>query len=199
MNIKLLFHLRKLIKQNRLGDVAIVKAEAFGIHTSSKLRKCLKNVTGYFPEVDLDTLEDLSDNTFGNIYSHYMKKNKLTPFVVSQEYYDMANNNVFACRYAITHDIFHLLLDFDTSYAGEIGVLAFAAAQGYSNSLKYLALPLAFILYPIFSPKTIRQIYANAGRGWRMGKKAKFLLGIRFEEMWERPFDEMKLALGLPE
>ncbi len=102
--------------------------------------------------------------------------------------------NVFAVRYAVTHDIFHLLLGFDTTWAGEIGVLAFAAAQGYSRSLR-VGLFLARVLYPVFAPRQFLTIRENARRGWARGKQAAFLLGVRFEERWETPLEALKREL----
>jgi ubiquinone biosynthesis protein Coq4 len=110
----------------------------------------------------------------------------------------LPNGNVFALRYALTHDIFHLLLGFDTSYAGEIGVLAFAAAQNYSKSLK-IGLWMAKFLYPIIAFRQREAIFANMHKGLQLGKKAKFLLGYRFEEHWQEPLQEVRKHLGLPQ
>ena len=90
--------------------------------------------------------------------------NNLQPLNISPELEDVAKRNVFALRYVVTHDIFHVLLDFDTSYAGEIGVLAFAAAQNYSKSLK-ISFWFAKILYPIIAPQQIKAIVANQRKG----------------------------------
>jgi ubiquinone biosynthesis protein Coq4 len=115
---------------------------------------------------------------------------------VSPELDTIARRNVFALRYVVTHDIFHVLLGFDTSYAGEIGVLAFAAEQNYSPSL-VTSLRIARVLYPILAPSQIKAIFANVRKGQELGEKAKFLLGIRFEEYWKRPLSEVKAELGL--
>ncbi len=109
---------------------------------------------------------------------------------------EIAKRNVFALRYAVTHDIFHVLLGFDTSYAGEIGVLAFAAEQNYSSSLK-VSLSLATVLYPVVAPSQIKEIFAHLRKGQELGKKAEFLLEFRFEDYWERPLSEVKGMLGL--
>jgi ubiquinone biosynthesis protein Coq4 len=102
-----------------------------------------------------------------------------------------------AARYAVTHDMFHVLMGFDTSLAGEIGVLAFAAAQGYTRVQRWIGLPLAALLYPLFSPRSTPAIFRALRRGWRMGKRARFLLGVRLEEKFDRPVSELRLELGL--
>lgn len=123
-------------------------------------------------------------------------KNQLKPLSISPELEDIAKRNLFALRYLVTHDIFHVLLDFDTTYAGEIGVLAFAATQNYSKSLQ-IGLWLAKLLYPILAPRQIKGIFANLAKGRELGKKADFLLGYRFEEHWEEPIEDVRKRLGL--
>ncbi len=122
----------------------------------------------------------------------------LKPLNVSPELEDVARRNVFALRYTVTHDIFHVLLGCDTSYAGEIGVLAFAAEQNYSKSLK-ISLWFARLLYPILAPWQIKAIFINLQKGRELGKKADFLLGYRFEDHWQEPINEVIKCLRLSE
>lgn len=126
-----------------------------------------------------------------------MQANQLKSLNISPKLEDVAKRNLFALRYLVTHDIFHVLLDFDTTYAGEIGVLAFAATQNYSKSLQ-IGLCLARLLYPILAPQQIKVIFANLEKGRELGKKADLLLGYRFEDHWEEPIDHLRKKLRLP-
>jgi ubiquinone biosynthesis protein COQ4 len=76
--------------------------------------------------------------------------------------------------------------------------LAFAAEQNYSKSLK-ISLKLAQFLYPILAPQQSKMICANLNKGQKLGKKADFLLGYRFEEHWQEPIEELRKCLGLVE
>jgi ubiquinone biosynthesis protein Coq4 len=181
---------------NNLGDFAILKADAFGAIVNPEIASKLQPLVGYHPPIDLEELSHYRKSSFGWEYAHHMKVNHLKPFNVSPELEEIAKRNVFALRYAVTHDIFHVLLGFDTSYAGEIGVLAFAAEQNYSSSLK-VSLSLATVLYPVVAPSQIKEIFAHLHKGQELGKKAEFLLGFRFEDYWERPLSEVKAMLGL--
>src|SRR5690606_38472392 len=115
----------------------------------------------------------------------------LLPFEVSEGLEEEVRRNTFAVRYAVTHDIFHLLLGFDTSWAGEMGVLAFAAAQRYSAHLA-LSVPIAAVLYRLRAPRQWRAIGEAAQRGRAMGQRAPFLLGGRFEDHWQRPLADVR-------
>ncbi|WP_414620547.1 Coq4 family protein [Calothrix sp. CCY 0018] len=181
-----------------LGDFAILKSDILGAKVSPQVADKLQNVVGYYPRIDLDKLIEYPEGSFGREYAEHMKRNNLQTLHISPELDDVAQRNVFALRYVITHDIFHVLLNFDTSYAGEIGVLAFAAAQNYSKSLK-ISFWLAKILYPIIAPRQVKAIVANQRKGGELGREAEFLLGYRFEEHWDEALDKVRKDLGLPQ
>ena len=179
-----------------LGDIAILKSDLFGAKVSPTVASKLQSVAGYYPVIDLKQLSQYPKGSFGREYANHMQANQLKPLSISPELEDIAKRNLFALRYLVTHDIFHVLLDFDTTYAGEIGVLAFAATQNYSKSLQ-IGLWLAKLLYPILAPRQIKGIFANLAKGQELGKKADFLLGYRFEEHWEEPIEDVRKRLGL--
>ncbi|MBD2509990.1 hypothetical protein H6G91_22280 [Nostoc muscorum FACHB-395] len=77
-------------------------------------------------------------------------ENQLKPLNISPELEDIAK--------------LIYLLDFDTSYAGEIGVLSFAATQNYGKSLQ-IGLWLARLLYPILAPQQTKAIFVNLAKG----------------------------------
>lgn len=184
-------------KSGKLGDFALLKADAFGAKASPNVAHKLAEVTGYYPEINVEHLLQYPLGTFGREYAEHLTKNQLKPFNVSPEFDAIAQRNVFALRYAVTHDIFHCLLGFDTSYAGEIGVLAFAAAQNYSPSLR-VGLTLAKFLYPLWTPSQRGAIRGNLAKGQELGKQADFLLGYRFEDHWHEPIAQVRERLGLP-
>lgn len=183
-------------RENRLGDFAILKSDLLRAKVDAKVAPLLEPVVGYYPPINLDKLIEYPAGTFGCEYAHHMQENQLTPFNISPELDNVARRNVFALRYAVTHDIFHVLLGFDTSYAGEIGVLAFAAEQGYSPSLRF-SLRLAQWLYPLIAPGQRDAIATNTQKGRALAQKAKFLLGYRFEEHWQEPIEQVRVQLGL--
>ncbi|MGQ4650017.1 Coq4 family protein [Lyngbya aestuarii] len=186
------------LKSENLGDFAILKADILGARINPNIASKLQPLIGYHPLIDLEKLSHYPKDSFGREYADHMKINQLKPFNVSPELEEAAQRNVFALRYVVTHDIFHVLLGFDTSYAGEIGVLAFAAEQNYSKSLK-ISLWLATILYPLLAPRQIKAIFANLHQGQKLGKTTEFLLDYRFEAHWQEPLKDVRVSLGLPD
>jgi ubiquinone biosynthesis protein Coq4 len=196
IKIKQLYQAGMAYKSGNMGDFAILKADAFGSKVAPEVESQLQQVVGYHPPIDLEKLSQYPKGSFGWEYAHHMKESHLKPFNISPEHEDIAKRNVFALRYVVIHDILHVLLGFDTSYAGEIGVLAFAAEQHYSPLLN-VSLAIAKVLYPVLAPWQLKEIFANVRKGQELGKKAQFLLGARFEEYWERPLSEVKAEFGL--
>ena len=197
VNLNKLYLAYKISKNpEQAGDFALLKSSAFGARANRLTEAKMQSVRGYYPEIDLEKLSQLPLGTFGYEYARYMQKNKLQPIKISPEFAEIARSNVFATRYAVTHDIFHLLLGFDTSYAGEIGVLAFAVEQNYSRMLNFSLFP-AMVIYSAIAPTQFRSILANIRRGKQMARKASFLLNYRFEDYWTKPIDTVRLDLGI--
>lgn len=180
-----------------LGDFAILKSELLGAKIFPEVAAKLEKVVGYHPRIDLNKLSQYPQGSLGREYAEHLQANHLQPFNVSPELEEVARRNVFALRYVVTHDIFHILLGFDTSYAGEIGVLAFAVEQNYSKSLK-IGLWIAKLLYPILAPRQIPAIFTNVKKGRYLGKNAEFLLEYQFEEHWTDSVAEVRKRLSIP-
>lgn len=197
LNFNRLYQAYQALKSSEnLGDFALLKADGLGAKANRKIEAKMIDVRGYYPYINLQELIKLPSDTFGYHYALYLKQNKLKPLNISPELADIARNNVFALRYAVTHDMFHVLLNFDTSYAGEIGVLAFAVAQKYSK-LQLFSLLIAQILYVILAPGQIKAIFANRQRGKLMGQKANFLLNYRFEDHWTDTLSSLRKKLNV--
>ena len=197
LNCKSLYKAYKALKKSEyLGDFAVLKADGLGAKSNHKIEAKMLSVRGYYPSINLQELIELPLDTFGYHYALYMQRNRLKPLDISPGLAEIATNNVFALRYAVTHDMFHVLLDFDTSYAGEIGVLAFAVAQKY-NKLQSLGLPIATLIYVILAPGQIKAIFANRQRGKFMGQKANFLLNYRFEDHWTETLTSLRKKLNI--
>jgi len=178
------------------GDFAVLKADAFAGAIDPSVEARLARFAGLPPPIDLAALARLPADTFGGAYARFMKACDLKPFVVSDDLAGIAGRNVFAVRYATTHDMFHVLLDFDASWAGEMGVLAFAAAQRYHRQQR-IGLALATVLYPLFSPLSIGRIIRARRRGIRLGRQAAFLLAEPLETFWEMPLALLRQQLKL--
>ena len=183
-------------QHGKAGDIAYLKIELLRIKGSSDLLTKLQDVTDYYPTVDLDELSQLPEGTLGYEYARHMKQHNIHPLEISPDLIEAAKTNPFALRFTATHDIFHVLLGFDTTYAGEVGVLGFTVGQNYSKFVNAYT-PIVKHIYPLIFRSQAKQIRANLRKGKAIGEQAQCLLAYRFENNWSRPIDDIRAELGL--
>ena len=182
--------------KGEVGDIAFLKFEGFGLGANSKVLALLKDFAGYYPSINLEELSQLPIGSLGYEYAQHMHKCGIQPLEISQDLREEADSHLFALRYTVTHDIFHVLLGFDTSYAGEMGVFAFTIAQNYSKTMNTFE-PLVTSVYSLIFINQAKQMRANIRKGKALGKQAECLLGYRFEDNWARPIADIRNELGL--
>ena len=188
--------LKNYFTTGEAGDIGLIESELYGIGLNPKVEAKLQDFVGYYPKIDLEQLSQLPEGTLGYEYAHHMKKCGIQPLEISEDLQEEANKNPFALRYIVTHDIFHILLGFDTSYPGEMGVFAFTVGQNYTKMLNTVY-PLVLLIFLIVKPTQINKILADNRRGKALGKQAKCLLTYRFEENWARQISDIRSELGL--
>ncbi len=185
-----------LARAGRFGDAAVLKADALGTRATPAIEAQLGPVRGFMPAVDVVALRALPAGTFGRAYVDFLDANKISPLVISPELAEEVQRNTFAVRYVATHDMFHAILGFDTSLAGEAAVYAFAAEQRYLRYGDWLV-GFAQVVYTLWRPWQWRRIRAAVRRGRALGRTARLLLAFRFEEHWQRPIGELRAELGI--
>lgn len=180
------------------ADIALLEAEVFGVRPPKAVRGRLDELAGYFPELDLDALERLPDRTLGREYARLLRAGGYQPFHLGPDLRARAPGRTFVLRYMATHDFIHVLTGFDTSYAGEMGVLALTVAQGFAPGGRLQQL-LASALYPLRDWRHRREIAANRRLGAAMGRRASCLLLPRYEARVAEPVADLRAELGLPD
>ena len=182
--------------KGKAGDIGLIESELYGIGLNPQVETKLQDFVGYYPKINLEQLSQLPIGTLGYEYAQHMHKCGIEPLEISEDLREEANKNPFALRYIVTHDIFHILLGFDTSYPGEMGVFAFTVGQNYTKMLNTVY-PLVLLIFLIIKPTQIKTTLANNRRGKALGKQAKCLLAYRFEENWARQISDIRSELGL--
>ena len=188
--------LKDYFTKGEAGDAAFSEIKFYGIGLNPAVKNQLKSFVGYYPTIDIEELAQLPEGTLGYEYARHMKQYDILPLKISPDLKEEAGRSPFALRYTITHDIFHILLGFDTSYAGEMGVFGFTVGQNYSTMLKIVE-PLILLLLCALKPHQIKKIWTCDRLGKTLGKQAKCLLTYRFEDNWARPIDDVRAELGL--
>jgi ubiquinone biosynthesis protein COQ4 len=146
--------------------------------------------------VNLAALRRLPPGTFGRDAADFLDARKLDPESLPNR--PATNDSLWLRAHLFeTHDLWHVATGFDTDVPGEAGLQAFYMAQ-FPARLAPILLAIVFVNTVVyrFDEKDARM--DAIARGWRLGKQAAPLLGVRWDQMWERPTAEVRARLGLP-
>ena len=140
---------------------------------------------------DVDDLRRLDPSTLGGLYARHMKARNLRP----DFYDDVAPRHklhYLRLRMRQTHDVWHTLTGFGTDPIGEVGLQGFYFAQ-FTNGQSALILAAA-ILRSILGGRygELESFVEAFCSGYRSGRRARPLLGVKWEEFWEEPVAELR-------
>ncbi|KAI9131752.1 Coq4 family protein [Acaryochloris sp. CCMEE 5410] len=183
-------------RQGKLGDVAAYKSAILGTKAYPDIAETLSRLKTCCPTIDLTALRTLPEGTFGQIYAQHMDECHLTPLEISADVIASLPDQSLGLRYTLLHDVFHVLLGYDTSLIGEMGVWAFVDAQHYSPSYKTAAW-LAHYLYPLVIPHRYRQLRAIEQHSRKLGQQAACIIAQPLEDYWSEPLSTVRSRLGL--
>ena len=181
----------------RIGDVPVLKSELGKTRAYPHVEALLASVRGYHPPVDVPSLALQPPGTFGHEYALFLRQNKLSPIVITGNLpVEMVHRNAFVVRYGIIHDMVHVLLGFDTSWPGEIGVWSFVGAQRYSFAFRIAGL-MALLVAPLRCPLQLGRAWRAWKRGRQLAQNATLLIAVRLEEHLGEDLHEVRAALGI--
>ena len=191
-----LFQIHQLAIKGRAGDVGILKLDLFRLKGAPFWEESILQLPQIYPPIELEKLKDYPDNTLGKELYNFMIKGKISPFKISDEFQHLIPKNAFGVRMLAMHDIYHVLLGFNTSYAGEMGVWAFQRHKKFSSgiTISYFA---AKILYPLFSPMTLKNILLANKEGRRLARESILDICFPYEENWNNNLAEVRKKLNI--
>ena len=143
------------------------------------------------PLPDVETLSTMPEGTLGKAFESYLRENDLDPSLLRESAFIEAHGRrgedfgYLAERGFQLHDLFHVLTGYDTTPLGEVRVVSFTVAQ---IPAPYPALilgtrPLQAALY---KPQLLPYLMDAITEGWALGRRAKPLIGVRWDDQWER-------------
>ncbi|EPX61189.1 hypothetical protein D187_000972 [Cystobacter fuscus DSM 2262] len=197
MKWRMLWRAVQSARAGRIGDAAALKGAATGGRAYPELDAKLELLEEPFPSIDLDALRRFPEGTFGREYARFMDDQRLKPFIVSREVAEeLARTSRLEVRYPLLHDAFHVLLGFDTSLVGELGVWSFVSAQHYSPDYDRAA-RWGRRLYPLVRPGQGAALREASARGEALARRARCLIAEPLEQLFTLPLPEARNRLGI--
>lgn len=150
----------------------------------------------YLPNTpDMKKLIQHPIGSLGHAYASHMEKYNLsTNFYAPLEVKD--DLSYLKMRGRQTHDIWHVVLDYDTSVEGEIAINAFMLAQ-YNYPLAALVIAGAIFRTLMKDPQDIPLLVEALLEGWTQGRRAKSFMSVKWEERWEESLQKIQGELGV--
>jgi ubiquinone biosynthesis protein COQ4 len=137
--------------------------------------------------VDLHALRALPEGTLGHAYARHMMDEELDADLFRAPPGLPPVIAYFAQRFRQTHDVWHVLTGYATDVAGEIALQAFCHGQ-----LGTPAPALAAITGSLQCALTDPRVPRMAWNAYQRGKRARFLLAVRWEDLWATQLDTLR-------
>jgi ubiquinone biosynthesis protein COQ4 len=141
------------------------------------------------PSPDVEALRNLPEGTLGRAFARYLDDNELDANLLRESAFIPAHRargedvGHLAERGFQLHDLFHVLTGFDTTPLGEVRVVSFTVAQTPAPypAMIIASRPLQMVLY---QPELLPPVMDAITEGWALGRRAKCLLGVQWEDHW---------------
>jgi ubiquinone biosynthesis protein Coq4 len=147
------------------------------------------------PSKPLPELAALPADSFGCAYFRHLTRNNL-----AQEFYKSPAltrpiDYVSFLLYR-THDLWHVLLGYDVSPAGELGIQAFTLAQ-LQTPISSLLIAGGMLNILRNCPEQSTSVFETLVLAYERGRKSSFLLGFRLAQMLDEPLDLVRSHVNL--
>jgi ubiquinone biosynthesis protein COQ4 len=146
--------------------------------------------------IELDQLKALPPGTFGHEFAVVQIKRGVDPNLVDPLPGDTDGEWLMAHMYE-THDFWHFICGFGFDMEGECGVGGVYMAQQPKNT--FFSFMLAMIaLENVWKNRDKLPLHVSAFcRGYDIGRKARPLTGLDWQELWARDLEEVREELGI--
>ena len=153
---------------------------------------------GWRPQpIDLSALQSLPEGTLGRCYADQLISLGITPDTLLDPSPINNERDYIVHRLKETHDIAHVLTGFGIDGVSELGLQGFNLAQNRSP----LAVMLIFggMLKALQKDEPLAPMLRALAKGFQMGLDAELVIARKLEEGWDRPLNEWRNELRLPE
>lgn len=151
------------------------------------------------PPYDLAGLLAMPRGSLGHEYATYLQSRGLSVEQIVQDFNpvpsDARDVDYLYSRRFRTHDIHHMLANFDTSMAGEIGIATIYFVQ--TRNPVGPVIGAAVLSHSILEPEWLEPVARAMQHGYRIGQDARNLFAFKYEDDWERPVEEWRRVIGI--
>ncbi len=149
-------------------------------------------------DVDMKLFSSYPPESLGFKYHDFIKKNQISLFHYPARYLRQCEVYTYIfLRILGSHDIYHVLLEADCSYIGEALVASFTIRQIPQYSPPCVHLGAGLIRYSMESGHNFDEALEIFARGSELGKKAKQLFCVNWNDYWKKDIDFIRSELNI--
>lgn len=147
---------------------------------------------------DLEKLNALPEGTLGNEFATYMKHFELDVVFYPDDIKDQTKDDISWVRYRAreTHDVWHVVLGIKPDLLGEMKISAVYVNQ-FNSPLNVFLIGVGVFYALIKKPYMIQELFTHIADGLKIGKEAKDLMAVRWEDLWEKDIKEIRKELNI--
>jgi ubiquinone biosynthesis protein COQ4 len=149
-------------------------------------------------QTDWTRLKSLPEDTLGYQFAKFMNMPEITPINKLPENKVEISPEIDYLRQRIRliHDIHHVVCDYPATEIGEMAISAFYVAQ-INSPLNSMLLAFGLIKCTIKMPSKLPELMNAITHGWQTGLKTPNLFGVKWEELYELPINDVRRQLNI--
>lgn len=165
---------------------------------NNKIKELMKQRYLAKEAYNLDVLIKLPEESLGYVFAKHMKHFKLDVVFYPDDIKDTDKNEVSWIRQRSreTHDIWHCVLGYKPDHLGEMKISAFYLQQ-MNSPMSAILMAVGLIYATIKKPHLLNELGEEIITGWSDAKRAKKLMEVKWEEIWEMPISKVREDLNL--
>jgi len=145
---------------------------------------------------NLDDLAKLPEGTLGHIYAREMKARGFDPYFYKKVPV-IDDISYVKMLWRSTHDIYHVVTEFETDGIGEIGLQAFVLAQT-SIPISVMLVSFGMVKISLYQPTKFHDLMTQIARGYRLGSQTPGkLIAQKWDQFWDVQVSEIRARLGM--
>ncbi|MFI4951340.1 MAG: Coq4 family protein, partial [Caulobacterales bacterium] len=155
---------------------------------------------GYPRKFELEALAKCPPGSLGGAFHSLIVDNGFDLEVLDREALGLADLppplDYLNARILQCHDLWHIVAGYRTTALHEVAISAFQLAQfGHAYSAMFLGMVLTRVAHerPEGGPIMLQTILT----AWTHGRRTPPLMGVRWEEVWDKPLGKVRRELGV--
>lgn len=193
----------RLVRDTNRLDLVFALADSFDESPGLQRMMARPDVRAYLArplpplKFDLQQLRALPEGSLGREFAAFLDQRGLDPAGVYHSPLDTTGDATeFKRHLERSHDLWHVVLGFDTDVAGELGLQAFYIAQ-LQSVLGHLLLSAGLLNAALFEHDDGDRRMEEIVRGYRLGQVTRPLFGADWAAMMSWPLERVRAHFGV--